>query len=113
MSRVLIIVGLASVAAGLLWPWFARLGLGRLPRKHLGPTRQFHAIRADYNAKTSGICSSVGAIRRLGDEHCSVGLCPSISGKADAGKAEQHHRPGGNLGTEREILLIPSLKTDV
>ena len=31
MSRRLIIVGLLLVAAGLLWPWLARLGLGRLP----------------------------------------------------------------------------------
>ena len=31
MSRGLIIVGLLLVAAGLLWPWLARLGLGRLP----------------------------------------------------------------------------------
>lgn len=31
MSRVLIIIGLAIVALGLLWPWLARLGLGRLP----------------------------------------------------------------------------------
>ena len=30
MSRGLIIVGLLLVAAGLLWPWLARLGLGRL-----------------------------------------------------------------------------------
>jgi len=27
----LIGIGLALVAAGLLWPWIARLGLGRLP----------------------------------------------------------------------------------
>ena len=31
MSRLLIIVGLAIAAVGLLWPWIARLGLGRLP----------------------------------------------------------------------------------
>ena len=31
MSRALIIVGLAIAAVGLLWPWIARLGLGRLP----------------------------------------------------------------------------------
>jgi hypothetical protein len=31
MSRTLIIIGLVIVAAGLLWPWIARLGLGRLP----------------------------------------------------------------------------------
>ena len=31
MSRALIIIGLAAAAAGLLWPWLTRLGLGRLP----------------------------------------------------------------------------------
>jgi hypothetical protein len=31
MSRTLIIVGLAIVAIGLLWPWLSKLGLGRLP----------------------------------------------------------------------------------
>ena len=32
MSRTLIIIGLAIAAVGFLWPWIARLGLGRLPR---------------------------------------------------------------------------------
>ncbi|RUT95782.1 DUF2905 domain-containing protein [Mesorhizobium sp. USDA-HM6] len=31
MSRTLIVVGLSIVAVGLLWPWLARIGLGRLP----------------------------------------------------------------------------------
>lgn len=31
MSRTLIIIGLVIVAAGILWPWFRRIGLGRLP----------------------------------------------------------------------------------
>jgi hypothetical protein len=31
MSRSLIIIGLVIVAAGILWPWLSRLGLGRLP----------------------------------------------------------------------------------
>jgi hypothetical protein len=31
MSRTLIIIGLMIVAAGILWPWLSRLGLGRLP----------------------------------------------------------------------------------
>jgi hypothetical protein len=31
MQRLLILAGLALVAAGLLWPWLSRLGLGRLP----------------------------------------------------------------------------------
>jgi hypothetical protein len=31
MSRTLIIFGLVLAAAGLLWPFIAKLGLGRLP----------------------------------------------------------------------------------
>ena len=31
MSRLLIILGLVFLAAGLLWPFIGRLGLGRLP----------------------------------------------------------------------------------
>jgi hypothetical protein len=31
MARFLVILGLMLVAAGLLWPWISRLGLGRLP----------------------------------------------------------------------------------
>jgi hypothetical protein len=31
MARFLVIAGLVLVAAGLLWPYLARLGLGRLP----------------------------------------------------------------------------------
>jgi hypothetical protein len=31
MQRLLIGLGIALVVAGLLWPWLAKLGLGRLP----------------------------------------------------------------------------------
>jgi uncharacterized protein HemY len=31
MSRTLIFIGLAFLAAGLLWPLLARMGIGRLP----------------------------------------------------------------------------------
>jgi hypothetical protein len=31
MSRWLIGIGLTLVVVGLLWPWLARMGLGRLP----------------------------------------------------------------------------------
>jgi hypothetical protein len=31
MNRFLILLGLVLVAAGLLWPWLTRLGLGLLP----------------------------------------------------------------------------------
>jgi hypothetical protein len=31
MQRALIILGLVALVAGVLWPWIAKLGLGRLP----------------------------------------------------------------------------------
>lgn len=31
MSRVLIIIGLVILVVGILWPWLARVGFGRLP----------------------------------------------------------------------------------
>jgi membrane protein implicated in regulation of membrane protease activity len=31
IRRLLIVLGAALLAAGLFWPWIARLGLGRLP----------------------------------------------------------------------------------
>jgi hypothetical protein len=31
MRRILIGLGIALLVAGLLWPWLAKLGLGRLP----------------------------------------------------------------------------------
>jgi len=31
MSRALIVLGLLLIAAGLAWPWLARLPIGRLP----------------------------------------------------------------------------------
>jgi hypothetical protein len=31
VSRFLIIAGILLIAAGVLWPWLSRLGLGRLP----------------------------------------------------------------------------------
>jgi hypothetical protein len=31
MQRWLITIGVVLLVAGLLWPWLARLGLGRLP----------------------------------------------------------------------------------
>jgi hypothetical protein len=31
MQRWLIVIGAVLLAAGLAWPWLARLGLGRLP----------------------------------------------------------------------------------
>lgn len=31
MQKLLIIIGLAILVVGLLWPWLGRIGLGRLP----------------------------------------------------------------------------------
>ena len=31
MSRFLITLGIVLLAAGLLWPWLTKMGLGRLP----------------------------------------------------------------------------------
>lgn len=31
MQRILIVMGLAIVVAGIAWPWLSRLPLGRLP----------------------------------------------------------------------------------
>jgi hypothetical protein len=31
MARTLIIIGIAIVVLGVLWPWLGKLGLGRLP----------------------------------------------------------------------------------
>ncbi|HUH83660.1 MAG TPA: DUF2905 domain-containing protein [Stellaceae bacterium] len=31
MQRLLILIGVLFLLAGLLWPWLSRLGLGRLP----------------------------------------------------------------------------------
>jgi hypothetical protein len=31
MSRTLIVIGLVIAAAGLLWPWLGKIGLGSLP----------------------------------------------------------------------------------
>lgn len=31
ISRLLVVFGLVLIALGLLWPWIAKLGLGRLP----------------------------------------------------------------------------------
>ena len=31
MARSLVILGITLVVVGLLWPWFAKVGIGRLP----------------------------------------------------------------------------------
>jgi len=55
MSRTLIILGLAIAAVGFLWPWIARLGLGRLPGDILIQREGF----TFYAPITTGILVSV------------------------------------------------------
>jgi hypothetical protein len=31
MARTLVLIGIVLVAAGLLWPWLQKAGIGRLP----------------------------------------------------------------------------------
>jgi hypothetical protein len=31
INRLLVVIGVAIVIIGLLWPWLSKLGLGRLP----------------------------------------------------------------------------------
>ena len=42
MQKILIVVGLAILAAGLLWPWLAKLPLGRLPGDIVIDREGFH-----------------------------------------------------------------------
>ena len=42
MQKLLIVLGLALLAAGLLWPWLRRLPLGRLPG-------DIHVVRAGFS----------------------------------------------------------------
>ena len=55
MARLLIIAGVALVAAGLAWPWLGKLGLGRLPG-------DIHIVREGYSFYfpiTTGLVISV------------------------------------------------------
>jgi hypothetical protein len=55
MQRWLIVLGVALLAAGLLWPWLAKLGLGRLP----GDIRYEKDGFTFYFPLTTGIVVSV------------------------------------------------------
>ncbi|PBB42446.1 hypothetical protein CK222_18460 [Mesorhizobium sp. WSM3866] len=55
MSRTLIVIGLSIVAAGLLWPWVTRIGLGRLPGDIVIERENFRL----YFPITTGILISV------------------------------------------------------
>lgn len=55
MSRTLIVIGLSIVAAGLLWPWVTRIGIGRLPGDIVIERENFRL----YFPITTGILISV------------------------------------------------------
>ncbi|AZO58020.1 MAG: DUF2905 family protein [Mesorhizobium sp.] len=55
MSRTLIVIGLSIVAAGLLWPWVTRIGIGRLPGDIVIERENFRL----YVPITTGILISV------------------------------------------------------
>lgn len=55
MSRTLILIGLALVAIGVLWPWLAKLGIGQLPGDILIKRDNF----VFYAPLTSGLLVSV------------------------------------------------------
>lgn len=49
MRRLLIIIGLATTALGVLWLWTGRLGLGRPPRRHLSARSISSAVHLRRN----------------------------------------------------------------
>ena len=55
MSRFLIVLGLALVVIGLLWPWIGRLGPGRLPGDFVIEQKNF----VFYFPITTGLLISV------------------------------------------------------
>jgi hypothetical protein len=55
MQRWLITIGVVLLVAGLLWPWLARLGLGRLP----GDIRIEREGFSFYFPLTTGLINSV------------------------------------------------------
>ena len=61
MSRTLILVGAILIAAGLLWPLIAKLGLGRLPGDIVIERENFRL----YVPITSAILVSVALSRLL------------------------------------------------
>ena len=55
MQRLLVVIGLVLLVAGLLWPWIAKSGLGRLP----GDIRIAKEGFSFYFPLTSGILVSL------------------------------------------------------
>ena len=58
MGRILIIIGLAIVVVGLLWPWLSHLGIGRLPGADLEACgeRAFGILRSAAEALIAPAC---------------------------------------------------------
>jgi hypothetical protein len=55
MQRLLIVLGLVLVAAGVLWPWLSRLPFGRLPG-------DIHVVREGFSFHfplTTGLVISI------------------------------------------------------
>lgn len=42
MQRILIVIGIAILILGLIWPWMSKIGLGRLPGDIIIKRENFH-----------------------------------------------------------------------
>jgi Protein of unknown function (DUF2905) len=49
MSRTQIIAGVVIAVVGVVWPWIARLGLGRLPRDIFVQQERVHPLRDSHD----------------------------------------------------------------
>jgi hypothetical protein len=65
MARTLILIGLAIVLLGLLWPWLGRLGLGRLPGDIV-----IERENDSFHSRSSRACSSASCCRSCSG--CSI-----------------------------------------
>ena len=63
MSRILIVLGLALVAIGLLWPWIGRLGLGRLPG-NIVIEEEFRFLFSDHHRAADQRCPDLDLLAR-------------------------------------------------
>ena len=48
MPRTQIIAGVVIAVVGVVWPWIARLGLGRLPRDIFVQQERVHPLRVGH-----------------------------------------------------------------
>ena len=49
MPRTQIIAGVVIAVVGVVWPWIARLGLGRLPRDIFVQQERVHPLRVGHD----------------------------------------------------------------